>query len=495
MKKCFLRLVSFLCAACLLGSVAVCAVDYDKTAAYIMETVVSPKNASIGGEWSVIGIARGEYAGSGKTAFNENYLAAANEAVKKNGGQMSTSKSTEYSRMILALSALGKNAKNIAGYDLYSGLSDMGFVSKQGLNGSIFALISLDAKNTSPQGNVTRQVLIRKILAAQKADGGFSLSTSLDSDIDITAMALQSLAPYKCIPKVGDAVDSALSFLSKKQNADGSYISYGSKNCESACQVVIALCALGISPNTDSRFVKNGKSVYASVLSFGLSDGSFKHVADKGANLMATEQALCAMAAYKRFTENKSAFYDMSGYICPFTDISSSARRDSIKLLAKLGVVNGTTKTTFSHSANVTRAEFCTMLAKMLVLPAAKDAGFSDVKKGDWYYGYVNSAFASGVVNGKGSGKFCPNDKITHEEAAVMLERASKKYAAEYRSHGTGVLTAFSDASQISSWAKNSVAYCVSEKMYVSESGRLSPSKALTREELAAMFCGFWLGV
>lgn len=495
MKKCFLRLVSFLCAACLLGSVAVSAVDYDTTAAYIVETVASPKNASIGGEWSVIGIARGEYSGSSKTAFNENYLAAANQAVKEKGGKMSSAKSTEYSRMILALSSLGKNAKNTAGYDLYSGLSDMSFVTKQGLNGSIFALIALDAKNTAPRGNVTRQALIRKIIAAQNSDGGFSLSAAADSDVDVTAMALQALAPYKCIPKVSSSIESALSFLSKKQNSDGSYTSYGNKNCESACQVVIALCTLDISPNTDSRFVKNGKSVYASVLSFGLPDGSFKHVADKGANLMATEQALCAMAAYKRLSENKSALYDMSGYTCPFTDISSSARRDSIKLFAKLGVVNGTTRTTFSPTANVTRAEFCTMLAKMLVLPAAKDAGFSDVKKGDWYYGYVNSAFASGVVNGKGSGKFCPNDKITREEAAVMLERASKKYAAEYRSHGTGVLTAFSDASQISSWAKNSVAYCVSEKMYVSESGCLSPSKALTREELAAMFCGFWLGV
>lgn len=193
---------------CLIGSVAVCGADYSTTAAYIVETVASPKNASIGGEWSVIGIARGEYSGSSKTAFNENYLAAANQAVKEKGGKMSSAKSTEYSRMILALSSLGKNAKNTAGYDLYSGLSDMSFVTKQGLNGSIFSLIALDAKNTAPRGNVTRQALIRKIIAAQNSDGGFSLSAAADSDVDVTAMALQALAPYKCIPKVSSSIES-----------------------------------------------------------------------------------------------------------------------------------------------------------------------------------------------------------------------------------------------------------------------------------------------
>ena len=492
-KRKILRVISLFAAFAVLASIAVSAADFGTTASYIVENVESPSHNSIGGEWSVIGVSRGGYTGTKKDAFCNKYESNAKDTLKKSSGNLSSNKSSEYSRMILAFSALGKNPKSVSGYNLYSALGDMSFVTKQGLNGSIFALIALDSKNADSSGDVTRQRLLRKILLSQSTDGGFSMNASADTDIDVTAMALQALAPYKGIPKVKQAIDITLSYMSKKQNADGSYTSYGVKNCESSCQVIIALCSLGISPKSDSRFIKGGVSVYDDMLSYGLADGSFEHKKGGGSNLMATEQALCAMAAYKRFTEKKSALYDMSGYSCRFTDISSSQNRESIVLLNRLGIVNGTSEDKFSPSANVTRAEFCTILVKLCKIPAAKDAGFSDVKKENWFYEYVNSAFSSGIVNGKGNGRFAPNDGITREEAAVMLERAAKKYSADYKAHNESVLGNYLDSDSASSWSRSALAYCIAEKILVPNTRSITPTRKLTREELAQMICGFLL--
>ena len=77
-------------------------------------------------------------------------------------------------------------------------------------------------------------------------DGGWSLTGTGDSDVDMTAMALQALAKYQDQKAVKSATDKALTWLSKAQDSKGGFASWGTTNVESVAQVVVALCELGI---------------------------------------------------------------------------------------------------------------------------------------------------------------------------------------------------------------------------------------------------------
>ena len=129
----------------------------------------------------------------------------------------------------------------------------------------------------------------------------------------MTATALQALAPYyETNAEVKDTVDKALACLSALQNSDGGYASWGTTNSESCAQVITALTALGIDPDNDSRFVKNGNSVVDAFLTFYVEGGGFAHVAGGGLNGMATEQGYYTLAAYSRWMNGQTSLYDMS---------------------------------------------------------------------------------------------------------------------------------------------------------------------------------------
>lgn len=153
--------------------------------------------------------------------------------------------------------------------------------------------------------------IIDEILALQKEDGGWAISGSV-SDADVTAMVLQALAPYRDDAKeVGDAIGRALSLLSERQTAQGGFLSYGVENPESAAQVVIALCALGIDPCTDARFIKNDYSPMDSMESFALEGGGYAHVEGGSYSAAATAQVLCAATAYLRFAQGLPPLYEL----------------------------------------------------------------------------------------------------------------------------------------------------------------------------------------
>lgn len=163
-----------------------------------------------------------------------------------------------------------------------------------------------------PMGDVTRGKLIEVILNKQLADGGWALSGDA-ADPDMTAMAMQALAPYyKTNAVVKAAVDKALDTLSGLQLASGGYGSWGTENSESCAQVIVALTALGIDPTTDSRFVKNGVTVLDALCAYFVEGGGFRHVASGDRDGMATEQGYYALTSYYRFAAGKTSLYDMS---------------------------------------------------------------------------------------------------------------------------------------------------------------------------------------
>ena len=305
-----------------------------------------PAIGSIGGEWTVIGECRyGMENAPWYRAYYNNiteYIKATYNINKEKYAvgdwdnqflKLHKTKSTENSRIILALTSMGLDASDIEGYDLTGALSDMTYVKKQGLNGPIWALIALDSGNYEiPQissgkttAQVSREKLLSYILSSELTDGGFNLtkSDSQGADPDVTAMALQAFAPYytgritvgtELQKQIREAVDRNIQVLSDMQKTSGAYSSYGSENAESTAQVLVALSSLGIDGSTDSRFVKNGKSVLDGLLYFYIpSTGMFKHVdTEKSGNQMATEQSFYALVAYQRFRNKKATLYDMT---------------------------------------------------------------------------------------------------------------------------------------------------------------------------------------
>lgn len=282
-----------------------------KTTGDYLAKLGTPGVGSIGGEWMALGLAR-----SGRTV-PEGYYDAVVKYVKDNidsNGRLDKNKATENARIILALTAIGKDVTNVGGHDLLAGLNEMSYLSKQGINGAIFTLIALDSHNYTPAGDVTRDKLVQAILNAQiSGDGGWSLDGK-NADVDMTAMAIQALAAYyKSNSSAKKAVDKGLSWLSSVQQNDGGFTSWGAANSESCAQVIVALTALGIDPAKDSRFIKNGVSVLDALCSFAVNGGGFKHLAtETSANGMATEQGFYALVAYYRLLNGQTSLYDMT---------------------------------------------------------------------------------------------------------------------------------------------------------------------------------------
>ena len=304
---------------------------------------------SIGGEWLIYGFGHAGYKISDKylASYKQSVLDALKEGFRGTTGILHNKKFTDYSRVIVALSAVGIDASKFEGYDLTAPLADFVNVKWQGMNGPIWALIALDSGNydipkrtdayaygtlesddEEDEEDVdrqnTRQKMIDYILANQFDDGGWNVQPREEgttgynavSDVDMTGMAMIALAPYMSQPEVKTAVNKAIAYLSDAQKDDGGFQSWGTSNSESCAQAICGLLACGVNPNTDSRFIKNGKSVLDALMSFyteetdkdtGETICGFRHVNTASGgyeptyNQMATEQAYYALAFFYKY--------------------------------------------------------------------------------------------------------------------------------------------------------------------------------------------------
>ena len=294
---------------------------YISTGEY-MEKLGTPNVGAIGGEWMVIGLARSGRTVPGVEDYYQKAVEYVQQSIDPDTGRLHKAKSTDNSRMILALTAIGKDVTNVGGHNLLQGLSDLEYVKYQGNNGPIWALLALDSGNypVPSGGTTTRQALIDEILSVQTSDGGWAISGDR-ADSDMTGMALTALAPYyKKDPTVKQAIDKAIARLSEMQDDDGGFsTTYGDgkyiATSESTAQVLTALSALGIDGDTDSRFIKNGSSVVDALLRYYVKGGGFKHIMDGEIDGMGTEQAYYALTAYYRFLSGKTNLYDMTDII------------------------------------------------------------------------------------------------------------------------------------------------------------------------------------
>jgi len=449
------------------------------TAKWLQKNVTNPVVASVGGEWAVIGLSRSDVSVPQK--WYDTYYKNVETYVKACGGVLHNRKYTEYSRVVLALTAIGKDPTNVAGYDLTAPLNNYEKTVWQGINGPIWALIALDSGNYACS---VRQKYIDCILEKELPQGGWTLTGSA-ADSDMTGMALQALANYQDQPKVKAAIDRALVWISKNQNANGGFSTYGEATCESTAQIIVALCTLGIDLK-DSRFVKNGSSALDGLLTYYTKGKGFSHLPGGSSDGMATEQAFYALVAADRAESGKSALYEMSSRVT-FSDVAGHKNQTAIEKLAAMGVINGMGDGTFGPNQTMTRAQFCTIVVKALGIKPQESRAFSDVPSGQWYSGYVGAAHANGIVNGFGGGKFNPGGTITRQEAATMVVRAAKVLGQNTAAaNATGTLSRFSDSAKVASYAKEPLAYCYDSGILTAEK-TIQPTKAILRCEIAQM--------
>lgn len=355
---------------------------YAGAKAYIQGAVSAPVVSYLFGEWAVLGQARA------KVPLSEAYIAAYYEKVvayvKANIGsdgvlvdpESHNPTVTDNERIILALTAIGKDPANVGDKNLLTALQDKDIMkvtdtSKTDINGLVMGLLALNSRNYTSDTSW----LVQAVLEQQNKDGSWraSADTKPVGDVDMTAMALQALAPYHKDggnETVNTAVEKALNWLSGKYRS-------GYDSSESCAQVVIALSALNLDANTDARFTKTveGKtlSVLGNLLQYRVAEnGGFKHqFADKAVNEMATEQALCAMAAYARFTEKANALYDMTDAACAHrfgewkVTVAATCTKDGVsrRICSICGVVEEKPVPATGHNFGawtVTKAATCT---------------------------------------------------------------------------------------------------------------------------------------
>ena len=287
----------------------------DQTGKFLHSSVADPTFGSVGGEWLIMGLARSGLEISDE--YYEIYFQNLCAYTAQQGGVLHAKKYTEYSRVILAVTAIGRDPADVGGFNMLQPLADFEQTVFQGINGPIFALLALDCgnyeipENTVGSTQATRDLYVDYIINAQLENGGWSLMGG-EAEIDVTAMALQALANYQDRKDVAEAVEKGLAVLSERQNDQGGY-QYNaaeSVSSESVSQVIVALAELGIALD-DPRFVKNGNTLLDALMQFQQADGGFAHLMDGETDLLATEQAFYALVAANRVAQGESSLYHM----------------------------------------------------------------------------------------------------------------------------------------------------------------------------------------
>lgn len=309
--------------------------------AYIAgERMLYDASEEFGSEWNLIAAARGEY--DFRTEARDNYGAYYSAAEKKlleSGGIIDNGwgeNAADYAKVVLALTASGRNVTNVGGCNLLEKLADWELARGSYISAPVYTLIALDSGDyavpeVEGKENTTREKLIDYIIGAMVADSGWAYFGDVP-DVDLTAMALQALAPYyRSNDKATTAVDKAVAWLSSAQLQSGGFMGYDSESSCSAAQVLAALCALGIDADTDMRFIKNGAGITNAISAYAVKDGFKNVISDTAANAIATQQCCYALASYYRVKDGRNSLYDMSDALAVEV---SCGKNNTLKVIA-----------------------------------------------------------------------------------------------------------------------------------------------------------------
>ncbi len=226
---------------------------------------------------------------------------------------------TSRERLALSLLACSADIPAVCGDMLEQSAGEQGIMSW------IFALHLLN--NGVPSQRFTAQDVAETLIARQCADGGWSLPGTY-GDPDVTAMAMQALAPNAGDGNVSAALERGVQFLSGAQLSSGAYRSYGTENPESTAQVWIALCCMGIDPLNDGRFIKDGSTLLDGILQYRIGDGQYAHTAGGGYSAMATVQTFLAYTAEDLLQSGKQPLFLYRNATDPVTEPEQPAETE-----------------------------------------------------------------------------------------------------------------------------------------------------------------------
>lgn len=262
----------------------------EQTAALLLEKNPEPIPGPLGGEWLVLGMCRLGY--DLPEGWIDGYRQKLERYVTDCGGILHDRKYTEYSRVILTVTAMGGDARNVAGYDLTAPLEDYEQTIFQGVNGAIYALLALDSGNYGSEA--IRERYIAHILEKELPDGGWCMMGDVP-EADVTAMALQALAKYRDREDVKPAVERGLKVLEAAEYTTS----------EAVSQTIVALCELGMPADEKVKLL----------LTYQTEAGDFRHVMDGDADALSTEQAFYALVSASLQLSGKS-LYRMAANTC-----------------------------------------------------------------------------------------------------------------------------------------------------------------------------------
>ena len=283
----------------------------------LQQDTPAPVFSPVGGDWIVFSLARAGLI-QPEDAYANNYYKRIVQTVRETApsvslqnGALHPVKSTENARLILALTAIGKDPRQIGGWDLLQPFDDFNWIKRQGVNAVAYALLALDSHEYEPADASVRTQCVDYLLQTQTADGGWTLYGD-SADSDITAIVLQGLAAYRHLPDVATAAARAIECLSAMQLETGGFATGDAETTESTAQILLALCAWQIDAAADTRFLKDGTSVLDALLAAFLpQQNAFRHrPAQPDADEMATQQAALALLAYERLVNGQPFLFD-----------------------------------------------------------------------------------------------------------------------------------------------------------------------------------------
>ncbi len=218
---------------------------------------------------------------------------------------------------------------------------------------------------------------------------------------------------------------------------------------------------------------ENGSIPLCTIIFKGKSEGN---AAIKIASVKALDTKLVAVEYLNGINAVKT-FTDLAGY---------DWAKSQIESLASLGIINGTSETTFSPGTNITRADFICMLVRALKLKETINGNFSDVPSTAYYYQAVGIAKKLGIVMGKGDNLFIPKENISRQDMMVIISRAMK-VSGKQLDDSASDLSGFKDASEVAAYARNAVAQLSKAGVIMGNNGNINPAGTATRAETAVI--------
>lgn len=213
-------------------------------------------------------------------------------------------------------------------------------------------------------------------------------------------------------------------------------------------------------------------------------DGTVRHVP--------TEIVAIEGKYYARINSLTNSTYAVISHPLVFMDVTNHWAEAAVNDMGSRMVIDGTGNGLFSPDRDITRAEFAAIIVRGLGLKPDNGAtAFSDVKTTDWYISVINTAYTYDLINGFEDGTFRPNDKITREQAMVILSSAMSitGLKAKLPVQSTDmILRSYKDVTDTSTWAQSGIADSVQSGIISGRSGsKLAPKADMTRAEVAAM--------